>query len=136
MFAVSVNTIYLFILGNNPGQYPGSSAPHTGSHMFPHHVARCPAKSVWPIQRRALSAHHGLAPLVLPSDHAESEPGRLLLPGFPVGQGQRAQGRPEGGTGSGGGTPQQLSGHAGSESDPVGDGGVALRKHQAACYWR
>lgn len=53
-----------------------------------------------------------------------------------MGEGQGSQGRPQGGTSTGGGAPQQLHGHAGSVSNPAGDSGLAVGEHQFARHRR
>lgn len=122
--------------GHHPGQHPLPSTHHPGGPFLPHHLASRPATTGRPVRGGARSSRHGLAALALPPDHLAAEPGRLLLPGLPVGEGQRSQGKPEGGAGAGGGAPQRLPGHAGSVSDPAGDGGVAVGEHQPAGHRR
>ena len=92
-------------------------------------MASCPTAIGRPFCGGALTTRNGLEALVFPSDRPVSEPSRVLLPGFPVGEGQRSQGWPEGGAGSGGGAPQQLPRHAGSVYNPPGNGGVAFGEH-------
>lgn len=99
-------------------------------------MAFCPAAIGRPVRGGALSAHQGLAALALPPDHLLAEPSCLLLPGLPVGEGERSQGRPEGGAGAGGGASQQLSGHDGSVSNRAGNGGVPVGEHQPAGHRR
>lgn len=122
--------------GHHLGQHPLSPSHHLGVSLLPHHVAPCSAPTSRPVRRRMLSAGHGLAALALSPHHLAAEPGRLLLHGLSVGQGEGSAGGPEGGTGAGGGPSQQLFWHVGSVSGPAGSGGVAVREHQTACDWR
>lgn len=99
-------------------------------------MASGPATNGRPVRGGALPAGRGLAALALPPHRLVPEPGCLLLPGFPVGEGQGSQGGPEGGAGAGGGASQRLPGHAGSVPGPAGHGGVALGEHQPAGHRR
>lgn len=69
-------------------------------------------------------------------DPLVAEPSCLHDPGLPADKGHWSQGGPEGGAGAGGGASQQLSGHAGSASNPAGNGGVAVRERQPAGHRR
>lgn len=89
-----------------------------------------------PVRGGTLSPRQGLEALVPPPDRLVAEPGCLLVPGLPVGEGQRSQGGPEGGAGAGVGASQRLSGHGGSADNPAGNGGVAVGELQPAGHRR
>jgi len=99
-------------------------------------VAPRPAPIGRPVGGGSRPARRGLAALAAPPGHEAAEPLRLLLPGLPVGGGQRSQGRPEGGAGAGGGAAQHLPGHGGAGADRAAHGGVAVGEHRAADHRR
>lgn len=129
-------TLASSLSGHHPGQHPLPTSHHISVSLLPHRVAPRSAPIGWPVWRGMLSAGHGLEALALSPHRLAAEPGRLLLYGLPVDQGEGSAGGAEGGASAGGGPSQQLSGHVGSVSDPAGNGGVAVREHQTACDWR
>ena len=118
--------------GRPPGQLPVPSTRRRGSHVVPRRLASGSVTAGRPVGGGARPARHRLAPLALPPDDLGAEPRRLLLPGLPVGEGQRSPGRSEGGSGAGGGAAQRLPGHDGSVSDSAGHGAVAVGELQPA----
>lgn len=122
--------------GHRPRQHPLPNPRHPGGPPLPHHVAHRPTTNGRPVRGGALQTRRGLAPLAPPPDHLVAEPGHLLRTGLLLGEGERSHGGPEGGAGAGGGSAQQLSGHAGTVSDPAGDGGVAVGEQQPAGHRR